>query len=162
MKSKGEYIDDTLLALDNAVLELPQIGQWIVDASKKYNSSSEILNNPESDAIIEFLYENSSFNGASDKDIYVALLNFRNDVISYAIDTLKRDLSSLYIEQKKKEKEKQEREKQEREKQRLAEIEQRHEQWEQEQQIIRENENRIEQSYKLWGQFSLYYYFLSS
>ena len=155
MKSQGEYIEDTVLALDNAILELPQIGQWIVDASKKYSSSSEILNNPESDAIIEFLYENSMFNGASDKNIYVALLNFRNDVVSYAIDTLKKDLSDLYLDLKKKELEKKqcEKEKREREKRRLEEIDQRHEQWEKEQQIIRERENRIEQSYKIWGAF---------
>lgn len=98
MKAQGDYIEDTLLALENTVLDLPQIGQWIVDAGKKYGDESEILNNPESDKIIEFLYENSTFNGASDKDIYVALLNFRNDVISYVIDTLKTDLSDLYQE----------------------------------------------------------------
>ena len=98
MKTQGDYIEDTLLALENTVLDLPQIGQWIVDAGKKYGDESEILNNPESDKIIEFLYENSTFNGASDKDIYVALLNFRNDVISYVIGTLKTDLSDLYQE----------------------------------------------------------------
>ncbi len=153
MKSHGEYIEDTLLALDNAILELPQIGQWIVDSSKKYSNQSEILNNPESDKIIEFLYENSSFNGASDQDIYVALLNFRNEVISYVINTLKKDLSDLYqaLMEKQLEDKKREKEKKEREKRRMEEIERRHEQWEQEQQIIREKEDKIELKYKFIG-----------
>ena len=98
MKTQDEYIEDTLLALDNAVVELPQIGQWIVDAGRKYSAQSEILNNPESDKIIEFLYENSSFKEAPDKNIYIALINFRNEVISYVITTLKTELSDLYKE----------------------------------------------------------------
>ena len=169
MKSQGEYIEDTLLALDNAVLELPQIGQWIVDASKKYNSSSEILNNPESEDIIEFLYENSTFNGASDKDIYVALLNFRNDVISYVIDTLKADLSDRYQEiaeiKKVAAEEEKEKEKQRLEAERKEEEDRRRKEEIRREEIRREEEDRrrmlVSQLNLFWGLIILFFCFVA-